>query len=52
MLTGLGIEHGVDLDALVATSVWMAGHLGRESPSAVVRALAPAGTPGAAQSTP
>ena len=25
MLTGLGIEHGVDLDALVATSVWMAG---------------------------
>ena len=41
MLTGLGIEHGVDLDALVATSVWMAGHLGRESPSAVVRALAP-----------
>ena len=39
MLTGLGIEHGVDLDALVATSVWMAGHLGRPSPSAVVRAL-------------
>src|SRR5665811_1135015 len=40
MLTGLGIEHGVDLDALVQTSVWMAGHLGRPSPSAVVRALA------------
>jgi hydroxymethylglutaryl-CoA lyase len=40
MLTGLGIEHGVDLDALVATSTWMAGHLGRPSPSAVVRALA------------
>ena len=40
MLTGLGIEHGVDLDALVATSAWMAGHLGRPSPSAVVRALA------------
>ena len=39
MLTGLGIEHGVDLDALVATSTWMAGHLGRPSPSAVVRAL-------------
>jgi len=39
MLTGLGVEHGVDLDALVATSVWMAGPLGRESPSAVVRAL-------------
>ncbi|MDQ6526978.1 hydroxymethylglutaryl-CoA lyase [Nocardioides sp. LHD-245] len=38
-LTGLGIEHGVDLDAVVATSVWMAGRLGRPSPSAVVRAL-------------
>lgn len=40
MLTGLGIEHGVDLPQVVATSVWMAGHLGRPSPSAVVRALA------------
>jgi hydroxymethylglutaryl-CoA lyase len=39
MLTGLGIEHGVDLDALVGTSVWMAEKLGRPSPSAVVRAL-------------
>ncbi|WP_210651068.1 hydroxymethylglutaryl-CoA lyase [Nocardioides sp. SYSU D00065] len=39
MLTGLGIDHGVDLDAVVATSSWMAGHLGRPSPSAVVRAL-------------
>lgn len=39
MLTGLGISHGVDLDALVATSVWMAGQLGRPSPSAVVQAL-------------
>jgi hydroxymethylglutaryl-CoA lyase len=39
MLTGLGIEHGVDLESLVATSTWMAGHLGRPSPSAVVRAL-------------
>src|SRR5690349_3064840 len=38
-LTGLGIDHGVDLDALVATSTWLAGHLGRPSPSAVVRAL-------------
>jgi hydroxymethylglutaryl-CoA lyase len=40
LLTGLGIEHGVDLDALVDTSVWLAGVLGRPSPSAVVRALA------------
>lgn len=39
MLDGLGIEHGVDLDALVRTSAWMAGVLGRQSPSAVVRAL-------------
>jgi hydroxymethylglutaryl-CoA lyase len=40
LLTGLGIEHGVDLGSLVATSTWLAGHLGRPSPSAVVRALA------------
>lgn len=39
MLHGLGIETGVDLDALVATSVWLAGRLGRPSPSRVVRAL-------------
>ncbi|HQR28253.1 MAG TPA: hydroxymethylglutaryl-CoA lyase [Nocardioides sp.] len=39
MLHGLGIETGVDLDALVATSTWLAGRLGRPSPSAVVRAL-------------
>lgn len=35
---GLGIETGVDLDALVDTSAWMADQLGRPSPSAVVRA--------------
>ena len=39
MLNGLGIEHGVDLDALVATSVWMGQQLGKEPASAVVRAL-------------
>jgi hydroxymethylglutaryl-CoA lyase len=39
-LRGLGIETGVDLDALVATSVWLAAQLGRPSPSAVVRARA------------
>jgi hydroxymethylglutaryl-CoA lyase len=39
-LSGLGIEHGVDLHSLVETSTWLAGHLGRPSPSAVVRALA------------
>jgi hydroxymethylglutaryl-CoA lyase len=40
MLSGLGIETGVDLEEVAATSVWMAGRLGRPSPSAVVRALA------------
>jgi len=38
-LDGAGVETGVDLSALVETSVWMAGHLGRPSPSRVVRAL-------------
>ena len=38
---GLGIAHGVDLMSLVATSVWLAGELGRPSPSRVVTALAP-----------
>ena len=39
-LDGLGIHTGVDLDALVQTSAWMAGQLGRPSPSRVVKALA------------
>ncbi len=39
MCRGLGIETGVDLDQLVATSGWMAQQLGRPSPSRVVRAL-------------
>ena len=43
MLHGLGIETGVDLGRLVATSVWMAGQLGRPSPSRTVRALVPPG---------
>lgn len=42
-LEGAGVATGVDLEALVETSVWMAGQLGRPSPSRVVRALA--GTP-------
>jgi hydroxymethylglutaryl-CoA lyase len=44
MLHGLGIETGVDLDSLVATSAWMASILGRPSPSLVVRALGAANT--------
>jgi hydroxymethylglutaryl-CoA lyase len=38
-LDGAGVDTGIDVDALVATSTWMAGHLGRPSPSRVVRAL-------------
>ncbi|MFI1783281.1 hydroxymethylglutaryl-CoA lyase [Streptomyces rubiginosohelvolus] len=41
MLEGLGIETGVDLAELTATSVWLAGQLGRPSPSRTVRALTP-----------
>ncbi|MGN6130720.1 MAG: hydroxymethylglutaryl-CoA lyase [Nocardioidaceae bacterium] len=40
LLDGLGVETGVDLEKLVATSTWMAGRLGRPSPSRVVKALA------------
>ncbi|PWW64527.1 hydroxymethylglutaryl-CoA lyase [Actinokineospora spheciospongiae] len=39
MLDGLGVQTGVDLDALADTSAWMAGRLGRPSPSRVVQAL-------------
>ncbi len=39
LLDGLGIETGVDLESLVATSLWMAQQLGRPSPSRVVQAL-------------
>ncbi len=41
-LHGLGISTGVDLDALLATSRWMAGQLGRPSPSRTLTALSPA----------
>jgi hydroxymethylglutaryl-CoA lyase len=50
MLRGLGIETGVDLEEVAATSAWMARHLGRPSPSAVVRALAGDAGAGTAQS--
>jgi hydroxymethylglutaryl-CoA lyase len=45
MLHGLGIETGVDLPALVRISGWMAGVLGRPSPSRVVTALTPGTMP-------
>ena len=40
MLHGLGIETGVDLDALADTGRWLAALLGRETGSKVARALA------------
>ena len=39
-LHGAGVDTGVDLPALVETSVWLAGLLGRPPVSRVVRALA------------
>ncbi|WP_245007803.1 hypothetical protein [Nocardia nova] len=42
MLHGLGIRTGIDLDALVETSRWMAGRVGHPSPSRVATALAAA----------
>ena len=39
-LEGLGIETGVDLDALVQTSIWMGEKLGKPPVSRVVNALA------------
>ncbi len=50
LLNGLGIETGVDLEQVAATSAWMARQLGRPSPSAVVRALAGEPAAGTAQS--
>jgi hydroxymethylglutaryl-CoA lyase len=38
-LEGLGVDTGVDLEALAATSLWMAGQLGRPAASKVVTAL-------------
>ncbi|HEY3866896.1 MAG TPA: hydroxymethylglutaryl-CoA lyase [Actinocrinis sp.] len=39
MLDGLGIETGMSLPGLVDTSLWMAGVLGRPTPSRAVQAL-------------
>jgi hydroxymethylglutaryl-CoA lyase len=38
-LHGMGVATGVDLPQLVATSAWLAGVMGRQSPSRAVRAL-------------
>ncbi|GGM98038.1 hydroxymethylglutaryl-CoA lyase [Streptomyces fuscichromogenes] len=43
-LHGLGIETGIDLHALAGTSAWLAGHLGRPSPSRAAQAITQAMT--------
>ena len=52
MLHGLGIETGLDLDALAATTAWLAGVRGRPAPSRVARALNAATTDPATQEAP
>ena len=44
MLHGMGIETGIDLEAMVATSQWMSAKLGRPVPSRVVTARTAAAT--------
>jgi hydroxymethylglutaryl-CoA lyase len=43
MLRGLGVETGIDLEALTGIAVWISGVLGREPASKVTRALAAKG---------
>src|SRR6266576_506995 len=38
MLRGQGVETGIDLDALVATSRWLGGQLGKDLPGMLARA--------------
>jgi hydroxymethylglutaryl-CoA lyase len=40
MCTGLGVETGLHIERLAATSAWMSQQLGRELPGRVARALA------------
>jgi hydroxymethylglutaryl-CoA lyase/(R)-citramalyl-CoA lyase len=38
LLRGLGVDTGIDLDALIATSQWLSGRLGKELPGMLARA--------------
>ena len=38
LLRGMGVDTGIDLDALMKTSRWLSGQLGKELPSMVTRA--------------
>jgi isopropylmalate/homocitrate/citramalate synthase len=37
-LRGLGVETGINLDALIETSRWLSGQLGKELPGMLARA--------------
>lgn len=39
MLNGMGIDTGVDMDALLETGEWISGHLGRPTNSRAAAAL-------------
>ncbi len=41
LLAGMGVETGIDLDAVIETNQWLAGHLGRELPAMVAKAGVP-----------
>ena len=38
LMRGLGLETGIDLDSLIATSTWLAAQLGKELPGMLARA--------------
>ena len=38
LMRGIGVETGIDLDALIGTAQWLAGRLGKELPGMVARA--------------
>lgn len=38
LLRGLGVDTGIDLDALIVTSQWLSGQLGKELPGMLARA--------------
>jgi isopropylmalate/homocitrate/citramalate synthase len=38
LLRGLGVETGIDLDALIETSRWLGNQLGKELPGMLARA--------------
>lgn len=41
LLAGMGVGTGIDLDAVIETNLWLAGHLGKELPAMVAKAGVP-----------